>query len=296
MGRVLAAQYEEIVIDRLYPGNLHLTKTLRPLVTDLEEALALTEAQRERTIIRMDAGGGSVDEINWLLERGYQIHGKDISSARAEIYAATVKQWFSDPQHPHRQMGWASGDRGEYVRPIKRLVLRWPPMKEEKWKKKPFHYACLLSTLEPAEVIRQLQLPVHTVTNEQAIALAYSTLYDKRGGTVEVEFKESKQGIGLNKRSKKRFAAQQMVMLLGSLAHNLIGWARRWLVRESAIFTSYGIKRFVRDLFHLSGLAEFDADGKLLCLTLNQAARLAKVLAPALKAIVAEVEIKVGTT
>jgi hypothetical protein len=32
----------------------------------------------------------------------------------------------------------------------------------------------------------------------------------------------NKQGIGINKRSKKRFAAQQMVMLLGSLAHNLI--------------------------------------------------------------------------
>src|SRR5215510_8060074 len=95
-------------------------------------------------------------------------------------------------------------------------------MSEEKRKKRPFHYACLLSTLEPSEVIQQLSLPVHTEENIDAVTLAYSALYDKRGGTVEVEIKESKQGIGIHKRSKKRFAAQQMVMLLGSLAHNII--------------------------------------------------------------------------
>ena len=33
------------------------------------------------------------------------------------------------------------------------------------------------------------------------------------------------RGLGLGKRSKKRFAAQQMVMLLGALAHNVIVWA-----------------------------------------------------------------------
>jgi len=60
LGRVLAAQYEEIVIDRLYPGNLHLTKIMRPLVEELEQALRLSEENRKRTIIRMDAGGGSM--------------------------------------------------------------------------------------------------------------------------------------------------------------------------------------------------------------------------------------------
>jgi hypothetical protein len=41
--------------------------------------LALDEHLRKRTIIRMDAGGGSLDGVNWQIERGYQIHGKDIS-------------------------------------------------------------------------------------------------------------------------------------------------------------------------------------------------------------------------
>src|SRR5262245_31211927 len=94
LGRVIAAPYEEIVIDRLYPGNLNLTKVLRPLVEDLEKTLDLLnldEEKKKRTIIRMDAGGGSTDEVNWLLGRGYQIHGKDVSAARAEGFVPLVK-------------------------------------------------------------------------------------------------------------------------------------------------------------------------------------------------------------
>jgi hypothetical protein len=199
MGRVIAAPYEEVVIDRLYPGNLHLTQVIRPMIEDLERTLALDEEKRKRTIIRMDAGGGSLDEVNWLLERGYQIHGKDISAARAESFAPLVKRWVTDPQHLHRQMGWAECDNADYVRPVRRLILRWPPLKEEKWEKRPFRYACLLTTLEPSEVIRQLHLPAHTIDNQDAVTLAYSRLYDKRGGTVEVEIKESKQGIGITR-------------------------------------------------------------------------------------------------
>jgi hypothetical protein len=194
LGRVLATQYEEIVIDRLYPGNIYLIRALQPLIQDLEVTLALDEDLRKRIIIRMDAGGGSVDLINWLLERGYQIHGKDISPARAESFAQAVKYWISDPKHPHRQMGWAEGLIDGYVRPVKRLILRWPPMKYEKWKKKPFHYACLLSTLEPQEVIRQLNLPHHTIHNPDAVTLAYNTLMISAAGRSKSNSKNQSKG------------------------------------------------------------------------------------------------------
>ncbi len=46
--------------------------------------------------------------------------------------------------------------------------------------------------------------------------------YDARGGGVETANKEDKQGLGLGKRNKKRFAAQQVVGQLGRLAHNLV--------------------------------------------------------------------------
>ena len=155
-----------------------------------------------------------------------------------------------------------------------------------------------MSTLEPEEVVRQLNLPVHTIKNVDAMTLAYSTLYDKRGGTVEVEIKESKQGIGIHKRSKKRFAAQQMVMLLGSLAHNIIVWSRRWLTADAPRFAKYGALRIVRDLFHISGLVEFDEASQLLRITLNKAAPLVREIAAALTKLLATtgIEIKVGAT
>jgi hypothetical protein len=44
-------------------------------------------------------------------------------------------------------------------------------------------------------------------------------------GGVETSFKGDKQGLGIGKRNKKRFEIQQMVMLLGSLAHNVVVWS-----------------------------------------------------------------------
>jgi hypothetical protein len=37
----------------------------------------LDEAKRTRTMLRVDAGGGSVEDSNWLLAQGYQVMAKD---------------------------------------------------------------------------------------------------------------------------------------------------------------------------------------------------------------------------
>ena len=73
MGRVLATQYEEVVTDRLFAGNVQLVKALQPLVEAAETTLHLDEAKRARTIIRVDAGSGTLDDLNWLLAGGYEI-------------------------------------------------------------------------------------------------------------------------------------------------------------------------------------------------------------------------------
>src|SRR6266566_2571868 len=67
LGRVLASRYEEVVTDRLFDGTTQLTKALQPLVEAAEQTLELDERKRERTLVRVDAGGGSVDDVNWLL-------------------------------------------------------------------------------------------------------------------------------------------------------------------------------------------------------------------------------------
>lgn len=82
LGRAIASHYEEVVADLLFAGNVQLRTGLRPLLEALEETLQLDEERRRRTVLRMDAGGGSLPDVNWCLERDYQLHCKDISSVR----------------------------------------------------------------------------------------------------------------------------------------------------------------------------------------------------------------------
>jgi hypothetical protein len=82
LGRVSAVHYDEIVVDRLYPGNVQLQQSLRELIEAAEKILDLTAEKRQRTIIRMDSGGGKYEDINWLLERNYKIHCREYSSRR----------------------------------------------------------------------------------------------------------------------------------------------------------------------------------------------------------------------
>jgi len=63
----------------------------------------------------------------------------------------------------------------------------------------------------------------------------------------------------MTKRSKKRFEAQQIVVRLGSLAHNLIVWSSRWLSAAAAKLREYGFLRLVRDAFQMDGFVELVA-------------------------------------
>jgi len=87
--------------------------------------------------------------------------------------------------------------------------------------------------------------------------------------------------MGSTTRSKKHFAAQQVVMLLGSLAHNVVVWARRWLAAPPASCSKlryYGMLRLVRDAFHISGLLVIATGGQVVKIGLNQATPLASAL------------------
>ena len=96
-GRVYASLYEETVCVRLFTGNTTTAAAVQPLLADAQEALALSADQRARTIVRLDAGGGTVEEINACLKAGYQFHGKDFSTPRARRLADSVATWYEDP-------------------------------------------------------------------------------------------------------------------------------------------------------------------------------------------------------
>src|SRR5215212_4188502 len=211
MGRVMASAYDEVVADRLYPGNLQLHDTLPHLVEALEKTLELDEAKRRRTVLRIDAGGGSMNGVNWLLRRGYHVHCKDFSSKRAAHYALSVREWVADPRHKGREVGWAIVREGDYARPVRRLALRWRKRNGQRC------YALLISSLEPGDVLKLLGMEPGLVKDAVVVMMAYARLYDERGGAVEIDIKESKQGLGVTKRRKKSFTGQQMVALLGAL-------------------------------------------------------------------------------
>ena len=111
-----------------------------------------------------------------------------------------------------------------------------------------------------------------------AILLAYVCFYDQRGGGVETEIKEDKQGLGTSKRNKKRFEAQYMLTLLEALAHNILVWARRWLAPLCPRVARFGMLRLVRDAFHMNGLIFFDQSAQVLKFLFHQADPLATEL------------------
>jgi Transposase DDE domain group 1 len=299
LGRVLATCYHEIVVDRLFDGKTQLNVALLPLVCAAEATLELDEAKRERTLVRIDAGAGSISDINWLLMRGYFVLSKDYSTARARLLAQHVTDWYVDPRDPERQVGLVpvpatDYHAGQYRRPITRVAVRCR-LANGQWGvgvvvcSLPLTDACALAGLDPT---------ANDPADPATIALAYVYLYDQRGGGVETSFKQDKQGLGITKRSKKRLAAQQVVVALGALAHNVLVWGKRWLQGPCPRLARFGVKRLVRDVFGIGGRVEFDAHGHVICIVLNQADRYAHWLLVALQTLAssADVAVRLGET
>jgi len=281
LGRVLATASNEVVVDRLFTGKVQLRSALRPLLCATEQTLELDQARRQRTIVRVDSGGGSVGDLNWLLSRGYQIHAKDYSSVRARKLARSVTSWVDDPRGGERQVGWVPVSSDDYVEPVVRIAVRCRKQNGT------WAYGVLISTVDPLTVLLHTTARLVGVTDEATRwLLAYVYFYDMRGGGVETANREDKQGLGITKRQKKREAAQQMVVALGTLAHNVLVWARDWLMATTPPLGAFGLKRLVRDLLTVNGMVEYDERGRVCCIVLNQAHCYARRLVLALQMLV----------
>jgi hypothetical protein len=278
-GRVYASLYEESVCTRLFLGNTTTAAAVQPLVADAQEALDLTPEKRKRTIIRLDAGGGTVAEVNACLEAGYQFHGKDFSTVRARHLATSVQTWYPDPRQPGRQIGLVTVEASEYVRPLTRIALRWHDKKGQE------QVCVLLSTLSSETVLSLWGSTEVAPTDTQAVLLAHVHFYDGRGGGIETGFKQDQQGLGW--RNKKRFAAQAMLLWLEALAHNVLIWARTWLAPAAPAIAGYGLLRLVRDAFSIPGRVCLDAQGRLRTLVLSRAHPLAAKMLQALQQLLA---------
>lgn len=286
-GYVLASWYEEIVIKRLFSGTTQLTTALQPLIEAAEQTLELTAEKRQRTLLRIDSGGGSVDDVNWMLERGYQVHCKDYSGKRAESLAESVSEWIDDPRNTGRQVGWVTKETTLYCRPVHRIAVRCPKNNGQ------WAVGVILSTLSPEQVLALTNQPAERIQDPLAVLLAYVYFYDLRGGGVETEIKEDKYGLGTARRNKKRFEGQQMICQLEVLAHNFLIWARHWLAPSCPKVAKLGLLRMVRDVLQVSGLIVLSQITGIQQIILNPADPLAKELQSGLAALLAQEQVAV---
>jgi hypothetical protein len=166
LGRVLASQYGEVVVDRLFDGKTHLTRALQPLVLAAEETGRLNEDKRRQTIVRVDAGGGSLKDVKWLLSRGYLLHGQDYSGQQAKRLASSVADWYVDPRQPERQFGWVTEAAEAYVRPVTRIAVRCRHQDEE------FASGVLVCAWSPQHILVLTGQPLSLLDDPAAVLLA----------------------------------------------------------------------------------------------------------------------------
>ncbi len=229
--------YRESVLSQLYPGFQHSSNCLIPAVSTFETVLELPEQFRHKCIWRLDQGFGGDSNINWLLDRQYQLIAKGCSNRRVAKLAQEVQRWRSI--RDDKLVGQAPTPE-KFVRPVDTFVIRYQTRKG--WK-----HSYLLSTL-----------------NLSGVATAH--FYDQRGGS-ETEFRTDKSGgAHLDKRRKHKRDAQEAWVLLTDMNHNFMSWFSRRILANSP-FASYGFLRISRDLFRIPGLLKME-NGRLLSVKL----------------------------
>jgi hypothetical protein len=266
LGRVLATHYDEVLVDQLYPGKRQLEQGFQPLVSAAAAVLQLTDTRSKRTILRVDGGGGSDANLNWALGQGYHVIAKVHNWQRAYRLADSVGHWYDDDKQRQRQVGWVGAPMA-YAAPTRQLAVRYPNTKPKA--RTPWHYHVIVTSLADADLFALCQRPCPPRPSARASLLAALHAYDLRDGGLETQIRADKQGLGLAQRNKRAFVAQEVLVLLAQLAHNAVIWTRNHLAATAPHYATFGVKRLVRDVFHVDGCARLSATGHLLDVTLN---------------------------
>ena len=230
--RIGATDYREVIASLLYPGTQTSLASLQPAVLTLERVLYLDLLRRQRTLIRLDGGFGSDDNLAWLLNRSYQLIAKGYSGKRAAAYARQVRHWIE--VRPGEKWVALSPVQLAFPVPTQTVAVRWLTPKR-RWRHALYITTDLNAT--PVEVVET---------------------YDDRGAG-EVEIQTDHMGLLLRRRRKRSFAAQEMLVLLNDLAHNWLAWLHAWVLQDTP-FKSFGPKRIIRDLLSIPGEADIVND------------------------------------
>ena len=257
-----APQSHETLRSLLYPGNQTSVNRLRSTVEVLEQLLDIRDRhQRHHILRRLDAGFGSDANLNWLLHRGYHVLSKGYSSKRAVAFARQVKRW-----QPLDRGKWIAPAPTHlccrYYRRTKTVMLRWQHPKSRRCK-----YALLITSLCEMDIVH------------------VSELYDDRA-RIENEIKADKGGLLLPRRRKKHWNAQEALVLLTALAHNILAWTRRFWATEPDI-GNVGLYCIINEILTIPGKVLFQ-DKQLVKRRLKATHPLAKPVLSCLGRILSE--------
>ena len=233
LARVQAPQYHETLFSHVYPGKQESSTTYPPVLAALESFLSWTPEQKQRTVLRTDFGFGSDANINLALAAHWQVLTKNKGGRRPQAFARRIaeaawqdlgqERWVAPVPNPPT-----------YVCPTQFLLLRW---QTEKGAVKHAPVVCSVLDWSLAEVIAN---------------------YDDRGAG-ETEIQADKGGLKLERRRKKHLAAQEALILLTDMGHNLLAWNRQWMFPTGAL-ASFGTLRLTEDVLCLPGHLQFDGD------------------------------------
>jgi hypothetical protein len=269
--RVSASQYDELVYQRVCPGNIGSAQlaVFKQVLEATWDILKLSAKDKSQVLIRLDSGYGTTEIINYLWAQGYQFVVKLFATSRARKSGRAVapEKWQPDPCHSGR---------------ASTLLNEAPPYAGGKRKVHQVGVRCLLSEKSrAARVVKAAARQERTGKEQKVDEYEYSVLiistaelaevqeweadqlleqlhfYDSRATIESASIRGDKQGLKLVKRRKHSLAGQEMLILLAQLAHNLIVWARGWLSEVEPKLASYGIKRWVRDLLTMKGKLTF---------------------------------------
>jgi Transposase DDE domain group 1 len=222
--RASAPLYEEVIFSKLHAGNTTSCEVLKQTMAEVERLLKSSPKKRSRTLIRLDGGFGTDENVEWLCTSGYQFVVKGYGGGRASKLARSVAEdgWHEGPTAGQFLGVPTQEEAPRYSRQTKTVLRRW---KDAKGK---LYTDYLLSTL--------------TDLSAEQIA----KLYDGRGG-MEVDIKGDKRGLGIENRRKKGFFAQEAVALLAQLSHNLLAYFKGWLLGGTDA-AKLGVERLVREV------------------------------------------------
>ena len=80
--RASSPNYGEIIFSKLYPGNTNSCEVLKETITEVERVLGSSRYKRQRTLVRLDGGFGTDENIEWLCSCGYQFVLKGYGGGR----------------------------------------------------------------------------------------------------------------------------------------------------------------------------------------------------------------------